>query len=179
MRFLLPLLDLSMSPSMVFEAVSRKETRLFACGGWLDSVKAMALWGFSIRQDVLRLRTLRVTRNTGVVERAERHRSCGIARGFSTCCQFSSRVSESLALCLGPIAEGNPPREMTGRARGRGKGRSRGATASEARRPGEAQRPQGSEQQPQVGRGRGRASATAATPVVKQLSQPPPPALPQ
>ena len=68
---------------------------------------------------------------------------------------------------------------MTGRARGRGRGRSRGAAAGEARRPGEPQRPQGSEQQPQVGRGRGRASATAATPVVKQLSQPPPPAPPQ
>ena len=68
---------------------------------------------------------------------------------------------------------------MTGRARGRGRGRSRGAAAGEARRPGEPQRPQGSEQQPQVGRGRGRASATAATPVVKQLSQPPSPAPPQ
>ena len=40
---------------MVLEAVSRKETRLFACcEGRLDSGKAMALGGTSLRQIVLR-----------------------------------------------------------------------------------------------------------------------------
>jgi hypothetical protein len=74
---LLPLLDLSMSPLMVFDAVSRKETRLFACEGLLDSVKAMALWG-DLRSDksscVEWLKTL-VTRNTSVVGSAELHGS--------------------------------------------------------------------------------------------------------
>ena len=44
-----------MSPLMVLDAVSRKETRLFACCvGWLDSEEAMALGGTSLRQIVLR-----------------------------------------------------------------------------------------------------------------------------
>ena len=49
-----PLVSLARLVHESVEAVSRKETRLFACGSWLDSVKAMALWGFSITADQTR-----------------------------------------------------------------------------------------------------------------------------